>query len=264
MVFSSRIPTSNQLDNYYKNYNRSRGISNLTLKKYAYLLRQFESYRKLNRVLDAGCGSGFFLDVANKLGWQAEGTEIGNETVEFCQNKGLKVHEGSVEEISFNNKFDIITSFEVIEHLIDPINHLRRLYDLLRPGGILYITTPNFNAVTRYILKTEWNIITYPEHLAYFTTSTLDKALTQVGFKKIFMRADGISVDRLKKSLISKKKSKILGPTDKNKSREIFTNESLRQASENNFAVKCLRKSIDAGLNLSQSGEFLKGLYLKK
>jgi 2-polyprenyl-3-methyl-5-hydroxy-6-metoxy-1,4-benzoquinol methylase len=264
MVFSSRVPSGQELDNYYANYNRSRGVSELTLKKYGDLLDQFESYRELNRLLDAGCGSGFFLDIAKQKGWQSEGTEIGTETVEFCRKKRHIVYEGSIENIKFGEEYDLIASFEVIEHLIDPISHLQRLYDILRPGGVLYVTTPNFNAITRHLLKSEWTVITYPEHLSYFSAHTLDSALKRVGFKKLYMKADGISVDRLRNSLRKKKGSNKAKSTQSDKtSKPVISNESIRQASENNVLVKNLRKMIDGGLNITKSGEFLKGFYQK-
>src|SRR5690606_20946181 len=167
--------------------------------------------------------------------------------VDFCKNKGLNVFEGSVEEIGLEKEsYDIITSFEVIEHLTYPKEHLEELFRLLRPGGILYITTPNFNALTRYILKAEWSIITYPEHLTYFSANTLNYALESVGFKRKKMIADGISIDRLRNSFAKKKVvSENDNPGTQERKKIRITNESVRQASEKNPLFRAARITID-------------------
>lgn len=262
MTFAHRIPSPLELENHYKGYSRGRFVSELTIQKYEELLTRFCQFTEGKRVLDVGCGSGFFLESAKNSGWDAIGTEYGSESIEHCTGKGLIVHEGDILTIDLpKDSFDVITSFEVIEHLVDPKSHIKRLFELLKPGGLLYITTPNINAVTRYILKEKWSIISYPEHLSYFTPHTLNKILVQEGFIKNQLTADGLSVDRLmnhfsKKNVVSENESP-------EKAKVLVTNESVRQASKKYLLVKLLRQVIDTTLNASGTGEFLKGLYIK-
>lgn len=264
LVFSEKIPTNNELEEHYSHYNRGRHVSDLTIKRYEQLLNEFSKYKQAGKVIDVGCGSGFFLDVAARMKWDAYGTEFGIDAVEFCKAKGHNVFEGPIETIELEpDTFDIVTSFEVIEHLTYPKEHFEKLFKILRPGGILYVTTPNFNAVTRYILKDRWNIISYPEHLTYFTATTLDEALLAAGFRRKKLIADGISVDRLRNSL---KKNRVVSENDnpdKISKKIRITNESVRQATENNQIFKVLRKSVDWSLDITRKGEFLKGYYLK-
>jgi len=262
MIYAERIPANQELENHYKNYSRGRYVSDLTIQKYRELLGQFGATAKNRRVLDVGCGSGFFLETAKKAGWQAIGTEFGNESIAHCREKDIEVYEGDILRIDLpKESFDVITSFEVIEHLSDPKSHIQRLYELLAPGGILYITTPNMNAITRYILKDAWSIISYPEHLSYFSPKTLNKLLCQEGLTKKWLRADGLSVDRLVNHF---KKKKVVSENESpDKAKVKLTNESVRQASQKYVLIRLLRGMIDGILNVSRSGEFLKGFYIK-
>lgn len=264
MVFSKKIPSESELHAHYANYNRAKQISPLTIQKYQVLLKEFNTFNRNNRILDVGCGSGFFLAEAQREGWESTGTEFGDDAVEFCRTKNLNVLEGSVESIDFaDNYFDVITSFEVIEHLSFPFPHMKELHRILRPGGLLYMTTPNFGSITRFMLKENWDIITYPEHLSYFEKKTLDFALKRSGFNRGKLIANGISIDRLRNSIKKKKvvikKKALVKPTNK----RMLTNEGIRRASEKNGFIKILRRSIDGSLNLFGMGEFLKGYYVK-
>jgi hypothetical protein len=68
------------------------------------------------------------------------------------------------------------------------------LNSLLTKDGLIYITTPNFSALERYVLKDDWGIITYPEHLTYFTPKTLNHALVKSNFSKIKIYTENISI----------------------------------------------------------------------
>lgn len=264
MVFSINIPTEAELHAHYANYTRARHVSPLTIQKYHVLLKEFSNYNQGNRILDVGCGSGFFVEEAQGKGWESTGTEFGADAVEFCRAKSLNVLEGSVESIGFpDNHFDVITSFEVIEHLSYPLPHMTELHRILRPGGLLYMTTPNFGSITRILLKEGWNLITYPEHLSYFDSWSLDSALKNAGFKRKKLIADGISVDRLRNSIKKKKVISENTAPEKQAKKRVFTNEGIRRASEKNGFIKILRRSIDGSLNVFGIGEFLKGYYEK-
>jgi 2-polyprenyl-3-methyl-5-hydroxy-6-metoxy-1,4-benzoquinol methylase len=78
--------------------------------------------------------------------------------------------------------FDAVTMFDVIEHLVDPMDALRRIRSVLRPGGLLVVTTPNINALSRWALGTQWSILSPLEHLYHFSDLTLGKALQRAGF----------------------------------------------------------------------------------
>lgn len=256
-VFMEKIPTSEELDSHYGSYSyESAGyLSPLTIKSYNKLLDEFEPYRKTNNILDVGCGRGWFLAEALKRGWQVYGTEYSKTAVSICRETGINMKEGVLNSSNFENEmFDVITSFEVIEHINNPNEELEEIYKLLRAGGLFYCTTPNFNSLMRYYLKVDYNVIGYPEHLSYYTKSTLNKVTKRHGFRPIKFESTGISITRLKTS--KKKSNEQL--ISKNSSDEI-----LRTKLDSKWYLILLKKFINFSLTLSNTGMTLKGYYLK-
>jgi 2-polyprenyl-3-methyl-5-hydroxy-6-metoxy-1,4-benzoquinol methylase len=185
-IFSKRIPSETELNEYYSsNYDVTRYFSSITEKRYNELLDQFEAQRKTNKILDIGAGYGFFLEVAKKRGWEVYGSEITDEAIEHCEKKGITMFKGPVSDIDFEKEsFDIVVCIEVLEHLNTPLKFTKKVSELLRTDGYLYLTTPNFNSVLRYRLKEQYNVIEYPNHLCYYTPQTLNKLFTSNGFNK--------------------------------------------------------------------------------
>ncbi|MCH7535879.1 MAG: class I SAM-dependent methyltransferase, partial [Bacteroidetes bacterium] len=199
-VFMEKIPTSEELISYYATYSYSGEdyLSPITIKSYQTLLDEFEPYRKSNKILDVGCGRGWFLLEAKKRGWEVYGTEYSSAAMEICNNEGFNMHGGELDPSNYkDHDFDVITSFEVIEHINTPTKDLSAINKLLRQGGLFYLTTPNFNSLLRYYLKSDFNIICYPEHLSYYTKSTLNKAVLQHGFIASEFKSTGISFTRI-------------------------------------------------------------------
>lgn len=253
-----KIPSEKELQEYYGkyDYNDNKGLSPLTVESYHLLLDEFEAYRKTNKLLDVGCGRGWFLDEAKKRGWEVYGSEYADEAVALCKQKGLQMHQGKLTPNSFSlNDFDVITSFEVIEHINNPNEELTNIQGFLRKGGLFYCTTPNFNSVMRYYLKTDYNVICYPEHLSYYTKKTLTEAAQKNGLKKVKFLSTGISISRLKNS----KKPKLAETP-----RGVSEDEQLRQNISNKWYLKLAKNLVNAILTSSNSGISLKGYYLKK
>ena len=119
-----------------------------------------------------------FFEIASKRGWEVYGTEYTKDAINICKSKGINIQEGKLNPQNYLvEEFDVITSFEVLEHINNPIEEISNFYKILRKGGLVYLTTPNFNSVSRFYLKSDYNIITYPEHLSYYTTRTLKNYL---------------------------------------------------------------------------------------
>jgi 2-polyprenyl-3-methyl-5-hydroxy-6-metoxy-1,4-benzoquinol methylase len=149
----------------------------LTNISYEKVLRQFDSYGGGQNILDVGCGNGSFVKVALQKGYQAEGIDLSDLAVEVAQRFSLPVTKLDFfsKNISDSSR-DIVTMFEVIEHLPNPVDFLRRSEKVVRPGGLIYLTTPNFNSLDRRVLGRKWNVF-HREHYTYFTTQTLIKLI---------------------------------------------------------------------------------------
>jgi 2-polyprenyl-3-methyl-5-hydroxy-6-metoxy-1,4-benzoquinol methylase len=249
-IFFRRIPTIAELEKHYAGYPRNNAISEITVKRYNELLDQFEPYRKTGKILDVGCGDGHFLAVAANRGWKVYGTEFTDEAVAVGKKNGADVFKGRIQEFNLADNFDVITSFEVLEHIYDLQEHTARIYSLLRKGGLFYFTTPNINALSRRILGGKWTIIEYPEHLSYYTSRTVNRLLTNTGFRKNAIRTTGISVQRFRASVNQSAPS-------------AGKDEQTRQTIENNFVLRLAKYSVNGLLNALNLGDTLKGYYVK-
>lgn len=165
------------------------------------------------------------------------------------------MHQGKLDPNWFpEDTFDIITSFEVIEHINNPREEVRNIHKILRPGGLFHFTTPNFNATERFILKSNYNNIAYPEHLSYYTKKTINYLLTSNGFRKKKLTTTGISLTRLKTSLKPRSESLISATS---------TDEKLRVSLEKNSAAGFFKKCVNGVLNFLGIGSAMKGWYIK-
>jgi len=256
-VFSEKIPTKQELIDYYSNnYERTSYLSPITIKRYNELLDRFEIHRKTGKLLDVGAGYGFFLEIARQRGWEVYGTELTDEAVNHCREKGLSMYKGEFQNLDVEaESFDVIVSIEVLEHINNPIQYIEKAHQVLRKGGVFYLTTPNFNSFLRYRLKEQYNVIEYPNHLCYYTTKTLNKLFTENGFQKLGIKTTGISLTRLR--------------TSKGKSEQEFVcetsdDEMLRYRIEKNPALRIVKSSTNGVLNALKMGDSLKGYFQKE
>jgi len=142
-------------------------------------------YRKNNRLLDLGCSIGGFLMAAKIDGWQEHGIDI-SLSVNVAIEKGLNAKQGYLGDFDYpNDYFDVITLFDVIEHINNQEKVLKQIFSLLRPGGILFIITPNFGGITSRILKSKWSAVTPDDHVYLFTQQSLADLLTNNEFEVV-------------------------------------------------------------------------------
>ncbi|MCF8465076.1 MAG: methyltransferase domain-containing protein [Flavobacteriales bacterium] len=254
-VFCKPIPTQEELNAVYEGYGRNDYLSDLTIQAYERVLDSFEPYRKTNRLIDVGCGIGYFLEVAKRRGWEVYGTEYTQEAVAICEGKGASMQLGPLNTANYEaESFDIICSFEVIEHINNPLLELASFNKILRKGGLVYCTTPNFNAVERYQLGADWNVLTYPEHLSYYTPNTLKRVFKEAGFSTKKVLATGVSITRIKKSQGKSDQATISATSD---------DEKLRNQIAGNPLLGIAKDIINWKLTLFGVGNSLKGWFVK-
>jgi SAM-dependent methyltransferase len=137
------------------------------------------------RLLDVGCGSGAFVRTMAELGWRAEGIDPDPAAVASARAAGLAVTAGTLEAIDdseHGGAYDAITFSHVIEHLHDPAADLERARRLLRPGGMLWIATPNLESLGHRRFGRDWAGLDPPRHLVLFTRASLERLLRGAGF----------------------------------------------------------------------------------
>jgi 2-polyprenyl-3-methyl-5-hydroxy-6-metoxy-1,4-benzoquinol methylase len=189
LVFSTLIPSSDELDQHYSQYPRNAEVSQLTTSVYAAWIQTWQN-QGYSTHLDFGCGSGDLVDYANRNGFESVGIELNLETIIKLVNRGIRVE--SLNEVLIKPKtYDVITIIEVIEHVSDPKSILKELNEKLNKDGLLFITTPNFNSLNRYLLKNMWRALWYPDHINIFSKSSIERILYNSGFSNINIRSSG-------------------------------------------------------------------------
>jgi 2-polyprenyl-3-methyl-5-hydroxy-6-metoxy-1,4-benzoquinol methylase len=144
------------------------------------------------RLLEIGCGNGGYLSFMKKLGWNVKGIEMDKEAVKIArEHYGIDVIEGDAETFDFGkNSFDAIVMFHVIEHLYNPLKMIKKCYEALSEGGIIFITTPNTSSFGHKIFKGNWIGLDPPRHIFIFSRHSLQILFERAGFKisKIYTR----------------------------------------------------------------------------
>ncbi len=138
------------------------------------------------RLLDLGCGNGEFLLRARSAGWVVVGADFDSKAVEAACCQGLDVRLGGVEVLNPDDEqFDVITLSHVIEHMHHPIEVLRACYRLMKPGGFLWIETPNIASEGHRLFGASWRGLEPPRHLVLFSLQSMHNALSAAGFGKV-------------------------------------------------------------------------------
>ena len=139
------------------------------------------------RLLDVGCGDGRFLALARGLEWECHGVEPDAAAAQVVREQGMSLLGSRVEDLpgELAGTFDVITLNQVIEHVYDPVAVLRRCRDLLRPGGYLWLETPNTDSLGYEIYGAHWRGLETPRHLVLFNFPSLSWSLERAGFERI-------------------------------------------------------------------------------
>jgi len=181
-------------ENYFKTKNTSpKGYFDyegllVELKKEANKKLKFiKRYSSKKRLLDVGAGTGRFLKEAKKQGYMIYGNDISSYACGYLKKEGIKTFEGRLEDnVLPKNFFDIVTGWDVIEHVIDPVKAIRSIASSLKTGGYLFITTPSLASIDARIMGRRWyNYKKAPEHTLFFDRESMRLLLEKGGFKLV-------------------------------------------------------------------------------
>lgn len=145
------------------------------------------------RTGDIGTGYGLFLEELKKLWPESDvvGIEPSVEMAAICREKGIKILESSLEDVDPNERFNLLTSFELFEHLHDPPSFVAMVRDLLDLGGYFYFTTLNGLGFDIQLLWENAKSVYPPHHLNFFNPDSIEAMLTRTGFKIIEISTPG-------------------------------------------------------------------------
>ena len=246
------LKTSNQYDVYYneKNLHVPDFIQENTIR----LIETFNSYRQNNRLLDVGCGAGSILKGAKMLGWDAQGLEIAPVAVEYLRSQGFTITNTYLEKTSYPaNFFDVIVISEVLEHVTEPLDFLMTVAQVVRPSGLIYVTTPHGQGLSAKILRQQWSVVSPPEHIQLFSQVGLKILLQRAGLVTTRMVVQGFNPFEVLNIWRSRFTSKPLPAFDR-----VSTSYQLNHALMKNSLRRSIKKYLNSTLSYMDLGDGIK------
>jgi len=161
------------------------------------------------RVLEVGCGAGYFLNYAKKQGFETVGIEVNNKLVEFARTElGANVQFGTIQDVQLlDDSFDVVYMRNVLSHLENPLNDLRTISKKLKAGGILMLETGNVAGLTTWQIKKyqRQSALGLPEHRFFLSSTTLHMISDKVGLQLVLSKEYSMYLQLLmERKLISK------------------------------------------------------------
>jgi SAM-dependent methyltransferase len=183
---------------------------NPLVQSYERWLDELERHRTPGRLLDVGCGTGLFLAVARRRGWEPFGIDDCEEATRHAREHfGLEVWTGEFSDlVAEGRRFDAVTGWDVIEHSHEPVELLRAAGRILEPGGLIALSTPNqrsiLDLVAGALYRASGGRLTAPlekfyieQHFLYYTPQTLAASLARAGFEPVSLRRELTDLRRL-------------------------------------------------------------------
>ena len=153
-----------------------------------YRLRVIAPFAREGRWLDVGASSGDFVEAASER-HDAEGLELSATAVREARARGLRVHQGAVEDFAPESPYATVTAFDVLEHLREPRAFLRLLRGWLAPGGRIVLTLPDVSSFyARWLMRRHWFYYAATAHLFYYSPRTVRRLLAEEGFRVVAVR----------------------------------------------------------------------------
>lgn len=150
-------------------------------------------------LLEVGCAYGLFLQAAEERGFGVTGVEYSRAAVDWIEkNTVLQVHQGELRSARLPDAaFDVICFWDVIEHVGDPLAFLREAGRVLKAGGLVALSCPNFGSVPARLFRSRWWTLRPEQHLWHFTRSSLEETVREAGFHPVAFRSDPLSPSNL-------------------------------------------------------------------
>ena len=139
--------------------------------RYRYIVERLNLDPDKIRLLDVGCGAGYFLSYLKEQGVQAKGLDANPNTVRYCNERGLHVESGDVAGEP-DGEYDVIVLFDVLEHLLDPVSVMQEVAKKLKPKGYVVAFTTNIHSVSYELMGHRENTLVTFEHVCFFDSKS--------------------------------------------------------------------------------------------
>ena len=176
-LFSSRVLSDDAMRAYYEGtFGSQRHLlgQRVNARTNAVVVEQLLEVRRVKTWLDIGCGYGFLVKWLIEQGIGAEGVELSDQEAEYAQGAGLPVHHSLLSGAGLqSNHYDVVSCFEVIEHISDPRAMVAEMSEYVRPGGYLLIMTDNFESAPVRKLRGAFPKWIPHAHVSHFAPASL-------------------------------------------------------------------------------------------
>lgn len=158
------------------------------------------------KLIDVGCGWGAFLDYARSKGYEVRGVEPSESVAAYgVENLDIRIDTDDLLDLELSpNSFSVATMIHTLEHLPEPRKTLEKLFNILKPGGMLCGIVPNFGSYLSEKQRDAWEWIDPYRHIVQFEQETIEQALKQAGFKieKIYTKTGDYDPAQLKSEIV--------------------------------------------------------------
>jgi SAM-dependent methyltransferase len=144
-------------------------------------------FKQKGALLDLGCSSGAFLEFIKGQSWELYGIEMSADCAGRAEARtGANVFVGDIPDAQFpQESFDVITCFDVLEHLYEPLKVMAKVREWLKPGGVFYVQVPNIDSAEARLFGTYWHGLELPRHLFHYSPGSLKFLAESVGLSEV-------------------------------------------------------------------------------
>jgi len=197
-VWQTRPPQPEEMHNHYtEDYHKSivaAGEGSAT-RRWKNQVKLISNHKRGGSILDLGCSSGGFLSTMRGGAWKLYGIEMEESTAERARvATGAEVFVGDVIDAPFlPGSFDVITCFDVLEHVYNPRQFITKVSEWLKPGGIFYAMMPNIDSWEARLFGSYWFGLELPRHLFHFSPRSLRYLMSSLGFEELSVTTPRVS-----------------------------------------------------------------------
>jgi 2-polyprenyl-3-methyl-5-hydroxy-6-metoxy-1,4-benzoquinol methylase len=193
-IFQAEIPTVSQMTEYanqeykagvYKEYAGARDLKLATARPRLAAIKRLAPGKRL---LDVGCATGFFLEAAADQGFEVRGVEFSEIAISLARpDIRERIVCGDVNSLlkSEAQKYDVVTAFDIVEHVQDPGKFLREIREIITPGGFLVLSTPDTGHLLRYLMRSKWPMLQPMQHTVLFSKRGIASLLDHCGYVNV-------------------------------------------------------------------------------
>ena len=197
LIYQKTPPTVEQMAAYaereystgvYKDYIAAAPLKTATFRR---RIKRLKKLGTKGRLLDVGCGCGFFIQVALEEGFDAYGIDFSHAArAAAAEEIQPRITIGDVNSLRRRGEepFDVVVAFDIIEHSQNPLQFLREIRSVLRPDGWLMLSTPDTDHFLRFVMRTRWPMLQPMQHTHLFSKRAMQSALEKAGYRNISLR----------------------------------------------------------------------------